>query len=851
MSDNPLIKLKKFGQSIWYDNIRRALLTSGELAELMEDYGVTGITSNPVIFEKAISGGAEYDADIERLAGDGRDASGILTELTTEDIRLAADILRPVFDSTGGRDGFVSIEVSPKLAYDAAGTIEEARHLHSLVGRPNILIKVPATKEGIAAVEELVYQGYNINVTLLFSVKRYAQAAEAYIDGLERRLKEGKSIKGKTGVASFFVSRVDTLIDNIIEERVEHAASHDDKARLQDLAGKIAVANAKLAFVKHSDIFGSERYLHLKESGAGPQKLLWASTGTKNPLYSDIKYVENLIGEDTINTMPLQTLLAFREHGAVAPTLATVLKEAEEAFTELEALGIDYAKAAQKLEDDGVKNFEEGFDALVSCISAKKEALVKGPTAQVELSLGQYEGAFKEAVKRLEAANFPMRLDSKDPTLWKDDPQDKKLIKNSLGWLVLPEEMGALQDNLKKFAEEVRVSGITDVVLLGMGGSSLAPLVLAESLGLVEGFPTLHVLDSTDPEAVDAIGGRITAENAGKFLFIVSSKSGTTIEPLSLFEYFYKKLSAHLGDKAGSGFIAITDPGTALEGFSRKFRFRHLFTNPPDIGGRFSALSYFGLVPAAIAGIDIEKLLSNALKIKAAVDPCVPAAENPGVVLGAALGALAASGRDKVTFFVSDEIKSFGLWIEQLVAESTGKDGLGIVPISGEPALDPAGYGADRLFVNISIGDDTDPSRLDALLDALKGAGHPVIKFHLKDAHELGGEFFRWEVATAAAGVILGINPFDQPDVELAKKLTVSLLDSRGEGGRPTPEGVEIRDGGLKAFFNDSAKKRLEGSAPFKGGELKGAVRDFLAILDSARATTSEYSRTSTRLTPP
>lgn len=829
MADNPLLRLKDFGQAIWYDNIRRALLTSGELTELMDDYGVTGITSNPVIFEKAISGGAEYDPDITRLAGEGRDAQEILTELTTEDIRQAADILRPVYDSTGGTDGFVSIEVSPKLAYDAAGTVEEAKHLHSLVSRPNILIKVPATRDGIKAVEELVYQGYNINVTLLFSVERYAEAALAYVNGLERRLKEGKTLTGSTGVASFFVSRVDTLVDGIIEEMVQGSASHDEKARLKALTGKIAIANAKLAFMKHAEIFGADRYLHLKEAGAGEQRLLWASTGTKNPLYSDIKYVEGLIGKGTINTMPLQTLLAFSDHGTIRPALEEAIVEAEGAMRELALLGIDYTKATAKLEEDGVKSFEAGFDDLIQCISEKKDALVAGPKVRVEYAFGRYEDAVDAAVKRLEAEKFPMRLDAKDPTIWKNDPQEKRLIKNSLGWLVLPEEINALKGNITKFAEDVRASGVTDVVLLGMGGSSLAPLVLKETFGKADGWPALHVLDSTDPEAIDEIGGLINAGTAGKFLFIVSSKSGSTIEPLSLFEYFYVKLKEHLGEKAGQNFIAITDPGSALEGFSRRFRFRHLFTNPPDIGGRFSALSYFGLVPAALAGIDIGRLLSTALTVKAATDPCVPAVENPGVVLGAALGSLAEIGRDKVTFFVSGAVASFGLWIEQLIAESTGKEGKGIVPVSGEPVCDPAGYGDDRVFVNISLGDAD--KALSARLDALAGAGHPVITIHLKDPYEIGGEFFRWEVATSAAGAILGINPFDQPDVELAKKLTISLLDAKKEGKGPAPTGVELADGGLKAFFSESAVKRLKETAPLKNGDIRGAVRDFLASM--------------------
>lgn len=826
---NPLIELKEFGQSIWYDNIRRSLITSGELKRMMNDYGLTGLTSNPVIFEKAISGAEEYDPDIHRLMGEGLDKDEILTELTTEDIRLAADTLLPVYELSAGDDGYVSIEVRPQLANDAERSIKEARHLRNLIDRPNVMIKIPGTAKGIKAIEELYYQGFNINVTLLFSVKRYEEVARAYVRALERRAKESKPIDNLFGVASFFVSRVDTLADRLLEERAERAKSNDEKARLHALMGKVAVANAKLAYLKHREIFSTDEFEALKEKGARAQKLLWASTSTKNPRYSDIKYVEELIAPETINTMPLQTLHAFEDHGRVAFTLEEDLHGAEETMKELKDLGIDYDGVTDTLEEEGIKGFVKGFDELMGCIAEKAVELREGRRPSFEFHLGEYADKVADVLKRFDEEKFTERLWEKDPTLWKKTPEDREIIKNALGWLALPGIMPANVEAITAFAEELKGSAFTDAVLLGMGGSSLAPLVLAETFGTREGYPTLTVLDSTDPDAVREVTDKITPANT---LFIVSSKSGSTIEPLSLFGYFYEVLKKTLGESAGRNFIAITDPGTPLEGFSRKYGFRHLFLNPPDIGGRYSALSYFGLVPAAISGVDISKLLYFAERVEEAAVPCVTSEHDPAVKLGAALGVLGKSGRNKLTFFTSREISTFGLWIEQLIAESTGKEGRGLVPVTGEPIGEPGDYSDDRVFILLSYGEPDEDTA--GRLERIKSLGHPVITFRINDLHELGGEFLRWEIATAAAGEVLGINPFDQPDVELAKRLTMSLLDKagKGEAEKPKPVGTKVEGDGVSLHIGPAAAALLKDSASLKDGNFTGALRDFLTLVE-------------------
>ncbi len=334
MSNN-LTEIMRLGQSIWYDNIRRAMVTGGDLAKKIEEDDLRGVTSNPTIFEKAITGSTDYDEQLKELVTAGKSVSEIYEDLVTADIGNAADILRPVYDRTDALDGYISLEVSPRLAYDTPGTIEEADRLFRRLGRPNVMIKIPASQEGLPAIEESIYRGININVTMIFSIENYEQVAEAFIRGLERRAAEGKPVERIASVASFFVSRVDTAIDTDLEYRARHASTPEEKARLEGLLGRAAVANAKLAYQKFKEIFHGERFAELKAKGAQVQRCLWASTGTKNPKYSDVLYVDNLIGPETVNTVPPATYTAIRDHGKVALTLEEGLDECRALVGEL------------------------------------------------------------------------------------------------------------------------------------------------------------------------------------------------------------------------------------------------------------------------------------------------------------------------------------------------------------------------------------------------------------------------------------------------------------------------------------------------------------------------------------
>ncbi|NWF57646.1 MAG: transaldolase [Syntrophaceae bacterium] len=375
METNPIKKLSEINESIWLDNLSRNLIDSGELERLIFEDGVTGVTSNPTIFQKAISGSKDYNASLRKLLEEGlRDEKELFWRLATEDVSRAAQLFWPVYLKSGGLDGYISIEVSPDLAHDSERTVAEAKRLFSGIGRKNILIKVPGTKEGLAAIEELTGEGVNINVTLLFSVIRYEEVVDAYLRGLEKRFRMGKPIDEVVSVASFFVSRVDTLVDKLLEARMAAAGSEDEKQKIKSLMGKAAVANAKLAYKKYRETFSAERFRSLPK--ARVQRILWGSTGTKNPAYSDVKYVEELIGYDSINTLPDSTLKAFRDHGRTQVTIDKGVKEAESLFPQLKELGIDIDRVTEDLEKEGVKLFSDSFFALLKEIAQKRDSFL-------------------------------------------------------------------------------------------------------------------------------------------------------------------------------------------------------------------------------------------------------------------------------------------------------------------------------------------------------------------------------------------------------------------------------------------------------------------------------------------
>ena len=772
---NPLCDLAKVGQSVWFDQMERKLVTTGRLQQMIDNDDLRGLTSNPTIFEKAIAGSEDYDAQLRELASNDKSREEIYDELVLTDIADAADVFRPVYDRNNGNDGFVSIEVLPTIAADTNATIAEAKRLFSRLNRPNVMVKIPATPEGIPAIEESLAAGININITLIFSNDVYSKVMEAYLRALERRVEKGEPIEHLNSVASFFVSRIDTQADKQIEAKLK------DDPSLEPLLGKVAISNAKLAYQLFKSVFSGPRWEKLAAKGGKVQRPLWASTGTKNPKYSDVLYIESLIGSDTVNTVPPATYDAFKDHGKVALTLEQDVDEAQRVMDTFHAKGFSLKAITDKLTEEGVKSFSESFVSLMTTIEARRDGAMRGLPDRVTLHLGNQ--SIDDAVKKLEKDKAVERLWKKDATLWKDDDAHKKIIANSLGWLNVADVMLKQAKEIVAFAESVR-KDFDDVVVLGMGGSSLCSEVTRRVFGAREGWPKLSTLDSTVPEAVRALDARV---NLVRTLFIVASKSGTTTEPLMFHRFFYDRVKSFKGDRAGENFIAVTDPGTQMVKDAERDHFRKIFINMPDIGGRYSALSNFGMVPAALSGVDIVTLLERA-NHAAHISQVASIKKNPPALLGAVIGAMAQAGRDKLTLITPKPLDTLGLWVEQLIAESTGKEGKGVVPVAGEPPLAASEYGNDRLFVCVRLRGSDETARLREL----SNAGHPVVDIVMEDELDLGEIFFIWEIATAIAGAMLGIDAFDQPNVQESKDNTKRLLEEFKSTGAMTSIGSPV-----------------------------------------------------------
>jgi transaldolase / glucose-6-phosphate isomerase len=747
---NPrLSALLQAGVSPWLDLLRRSLVEGGELQRMIDEESLRGATSNPAIFEKAILGSDDYDDQLEQLARDGADGRETYRAMVVRDVQNACDVFRQVWDQSDHADGYVSLEVEPDLASDTEGTTVAARYYWERVDRPNVMIKIPGTPEGVAAIEQATYEGINVNVTLLFSVDAYREIAEAYIRGMERRAAEGKDLDVHS-VASFFVSRVDTEIDKRLD-----ALGNDD---LKGLAG---LANARNAY----RLFLDDLKPRMLEIGAPVQRPLWASTGVKDPRYPDTMYVDGLVAADTVNTMPLETLLAVGDHGEIEG--ATAELDPADDLRRLEEAGIDLHDVTDQLLTEGIAKFVTPMVKLMAGIESKREAIVthRPPTFDANLP-DELEQGVRERIESARDQDVARRVWQKDPTLWGGDDGTPELA-NRLGWLTVAEHLCEELDDLRAFARECREAGLTHVLLLGMGGSSLAPEVFRRSFGRNDEALELHVLDSTDPAAVREAEQAVDLDRT---LFVVSSKSGGTVETLSHFKHFWERTG-----QQGDRFIAITDPGSPLDELATGNGFRRVFRADPEIGGRYSALSHFGMVPAALMGADVEALLDGAQVAAEGCRPDDPGAHNSGLWLGAALGELSLRGRDKLTFVVDDpEISSVGLWLEQLVAESTGKHGKGILPVADEPVGAPEAYGDDRVFVHLR----GDGAKLDEQMGGLAHAGQAVITINTRGAKDLGRVFFFAEFATAVAGWALGINPFDQPNVQEAKDNTKKVLET-------------------------------------------------------------------------
>jgi transaldolase / glucose-6-phosphate isomerase len=706
------------------------------------------------------------------------------------------------------------------------------------------MIKVPGTPEGIPAFQQLISEGININVTLLFSQKVYEEVAEAYIAGLEQLAVEGGDISRMASVASFFISRIDNSADAQLAAKLKTTTDEREQANLRSLLGRVAIANGKLAYQRYLKIFGNDRWKKLAGKGAQTQRVLWASTSTKNPSYSDVMYVEEMIGPDTVNTVPPATLDAFRDHGHAHQSLTEDIEGARQVMATLASVGISIDEITTKLTEDGVRLFAEAFDKLLEAVekSTRSETSAKVNRQSYKLP-EKLAAAVKTNIDDWRAAGKVRRLWQRDASLWTGTDES-----NWLGWLGITEDEITHSSDLQRVAEDVKKEGFSDILLLGMGGSSLAPEVLAMTFGKIDGFPRLHVLDSTDPAQIRASEDKLDLANT---FFIVSSKSGSTLEPNIFKQYFFERVKQIVGpETTGSHFIAITDPGSKLEQVATADRFRQVFHGLPSIGGRYSALSNFGMVPAALMGLDTIKFLDLTEEMVEACASCVPMEENPGVVLGIILGTAAKSGRDKVTIITSPGISDLGAWLEQLLAESTGKQGKGIIPVDREELGPPESYGSDRIFAYVRLESAPDSAQ-DAKIVVLEEAGHPVVRISIADTYDLGQEFFRWEIATAVAGSIIGIDAFNQPDVEASKVATRTLTTEYEKSGSLPEEQSFFEEAGIKLFTDNKNADALEkavGNEKSLAGYLRAHLNrltasDYFALLAYIQMNSDHLSR--------
>jgi len=797
---NHLKELNRYGQSVWLDYIRRSLIVSGELRRLIDEDGLRGVTSNPAIFEKAIAGSTDYEGQLKEFARrhdlDGKAAYEILA---VRDIQDVADILRPIYDSSGKRDGYVSLEVSPDLANDTQGTLAEARRLWGAVQRSNVMIKVPATPAGIPAIKTLISEGINVNVTLLFHIDAYEAVAEAYISGLEALAARGGDPSKVESVASFFISRIDSAIDTLIDARLKASDDAMEQALLKGLMGRVAIANARLTYQRYKDLYLGERWAKLATKGARSQRLLWASTSSKNPNYRDVVYVEELIGPDTVNTIPPATYDAFRDHGRARPSLDEDFEDAQDTMDTLATVGIDMKQVTDTLLADGCKIFVDAFAKLLAAVGQQLHTPTEAAKRQSVTLPADLAADAKSTLKAWADGGRVQRLWARDAALWTGADEGRRL-----GWLGTTDDQLALISHLRQAAQNIKTAGFTHALLIGMGGTVLGVDALARTFGKTAGFPALHLIDSTDPAQVQAVE---RALDLARTLVIVSSKSGSTLEPNALREYFFERMKAAVGPaEAGRRFVAITDAGSKMQYAAEAHHFRRVFFGGGGVGGRYSALSDFGVVPAAAMGLDVARLLGAAEEMAHACSASVPVDDNPGAVLGVIMGVAARKGRDKVTLVTSPGIAGVGVWVEQLLTASLGKGGGGLLAVDGEPVGPPAVYGTDRLFVYLRLETAVDATQ-DAAVAALEAAGHPVVRIAVAEPYGLGAEFFRWQFATAVAGSVLGVNPFDQPDIEGSKVATRKLtseFEKSGTMARETP----YREGDGLILYTDARNAR-------------------------------------------
>ncbi len=811
---NNLEKLAIHGQGIWLNYLRRSLVTNDSLKGLIKD-GITGVVLDPQIIEKAMEGSNEYDEQISMILSTGKntDPEELYWKLVIKDLREAADQLSSAYENTGGDAGYVSVGLFLRDPLETKDMVRRAERLWKQVDRKNLMIEVPAIDQGYPVIDTLISRGINVNVTHLFSTDDYERAARHYLRGLEKCENPAKV----ASVASFSVSKIDELIRSRLRN-----AEEDKYTSLMD---RVGIANSRLAIKSLRRIFSTKRWKKLERKGARIQKLLFVDTKPSRPELPGLFYVNQLIAGETISSMVPSTLFEFMDHGTVGDTLGKNPEEEENLLSRAQEQGLILDKFLEELKKCEIGSLRKMFQKIHEMVGEKISG-ISGPRLPKQI-LETEPISIRDQISRWRKSSFNRRLWQKDASLWFDEPVPE--IEDRLGWLTLPETSPNLLERYHSFARMVSEHEIDKIVLMGMGGSSLAPRVFQQTFGNAPGYPELIVLDSTHPNAIERVSREIDLERT---LFAVASKSGTTLEPNLLLQYFWHQMSKIIPDP-GNRFIAITDPGSPLQQRAKELEFREIFLAAPDLGGRYSALTAYGLVPAALIGIDVCELVDRSRLASEASSFCISEDESKPLRLGAALGKAAKRGKNKLTFIPSRSLENFPIWLEQLIAESTGKDGKGILPIVGEPQVEPEDYGPDRFFILYRLGAE-EKEQQESLFQKLRDLHHPAVKIELRDRIDIGAEIFRWEMAIASAGSIMGIHPFNQPNVERSKELARKVMRERN----PSAEDLEELGIFHEKEVGQGVEDLLSNAKPGSYISIQGFLscnQDMLGIIDSTR----------------
>lgn len=788
-----LHKIQGFGQSVWLNYLRRAFLESGELSDLLS-VGISGITSSPALFAKAITHSADYDQVLQQQVAAGMPVKSIFEALLVDDMQRAADCLHPAHERSGGLDGFVSMELDPAWMYDAMNMVAEAQRLLRAVDRSNVMIEIPATEAGFEAIQALTADGVSINVTHIFAVEQYELASKAYTAGLETFVKTHSAWRiAPSSVASFSLNRIDSYVDALLKE-----------AGLVELCGLTAIALAKVAYGRYQALFQGPQWEALAKFGARPLRLKWTRLTPRQFHYDELHYVLALIGPDTVTTLSPATLNALREHAAIAPTLENWMQRAPDHLAQIKGSGIDLAEVARALQRNSLAAYDRQFQELINSVGQKRQQLEEG-WQRLHAALGEYEPIVDKALQQVCERHLIRRLWAEDVTLW---PQ-KKTNGRHLGWLKSVTRMQENAPHLLKFTRQLRQDGFTSVLIVGMGHAVTAGDVLVRMLGQEStlhpwrrGHEALFVrtLDTIDPAAVRQ---QVNQLNMQRTLVVLAGKTGMCRETQALARYLAARVGVVVGDDAvSSHFAAITTRGSWLANWASTHNLRNIFYDDPAIDEAFAALSYFGLVPAALAGVDVLSILDQALAMQGNASSCnwPTRGDNMAAQLGTILAILTKAGRNKLTLILSPSVLPFGHWVARFVATGIGKQEQGIVPIVEESVGEPAVYGADRFFVHVRLRGE---GQHDAPLAAIQAAGHPLVTIHLTDPCELGGWFFVWEMALAVAAVQLHVNPFTQPQLAFIESQTSQVLANFAQNGSwPLSKAAPISWESLDTFLS-------------------------------------------------